>query len=71
MKLIRFVVGDSSKPHFGVAIGNRAVAFSILQGKTGKMHPELADSRGTSQNFRKASRRRKNCWPGEKSTLAN
>ena len=45
MKLIRFVVGDSSKPHFGVAIGNWAVAFSILQGKTGKMHPELADSR--------------------------
>jgi len=45
MKVIRFVVADSSKPHFGVVIGDRAVAFSALQRKSGKMQPELADSR--------------------------
>jgi hypothetical protein len=32
MKIIRFTVVDSSKPHFGVVIGDRAVAFSVLQG---------------------------------------
>ncbi|MFA9562164.1 MAG: fumarylacetoacetate hydrolase family protein [Nitrospirota bacterium] len=45
MKIIRFTVADSSKQHFGVVIGDRAVAFSVLQGKTGKMRPELANSR--------------------------
>ncbi len=32
MKVIRFVVGDSPSPKFGVAVGDRAVAFSVLQG---------------------------------------
>ena len=45
MKIIRFALADSSKPHFGVVIGDRAVAFSVLQGKTGNMRPELANSR--------------------------
>jgi hypothetical protein len=32
MEVIRFVVGDSPSPKFGVVIGDRAVAFSVLQG---------------------------------------
>ena len=44
MKLIRFVAGDSAKPVFGVVIGDRAVALAVLQEKTGKLQPELADS---------------------------
>ncbi len=51
MKIIRFVVGNSVKPSFGVVIGDRAVAFSVLQEKSGKMQPELADSRAYLSNL--------------------
>ncbi len=51
MKIIRFVVGNSVKPSFGVVIGDRAVAFSVLQEKFGKMQPELADSRAYLSNL--------------------
>jgi 2-keto-4-pentenoate hydratase/2-oxohepta-3-ene-1,7-dioic acid hydratase in catechol pathway len=44
MKLIRFSRGDA-KPRFGVVIGDRAVAFSTLQQRSGRQHPELGDSR--------------------------
>lgn len=45
MKIIRFVVGDAPLPSFGVVIGDHAVAFSVLYGKAGTEHAELADSR--------------------------
>ena len=46
MKLIRFVTHDSDKPIFGLVVGDRAVAFSVLQKETGRKQPEL-DYSGT------------------------
>lgn len=51
MKVIRFIVGGSTEPNFGVVIGSRAVPFAVLQGKTGKTQPELADSRAYLSNL--------------------
>lgn len=51
MKLIRFVTGKSTEPQFGVVIRDQAVAFSVLQRKTGKMQPELAHSRTYLSNL--------------------
>jgi hypothetical protein len=45
MKLIRFVTADTPNPRFGVVVENQAVPFDVLQRKTGKAFPELADSR--------------------------
>lgn len=44
MKLIRFAVG-SSKPGFGVVIGDRAVAFACLQQHSGMTQTKLSDSK--------------------------
>jgi len=44
MKLIRFSQGDA-KPRFGVVIGDRAIAFTTLQERSGMLSPELSDSR--------------------------
>ena len=44
MKLIRFSQGDA-KPHFGVVIGDHAVAFATLQQRSGITRPDLGDSR--------------------------
>lgn len=43
MKLIRFSRGDS-KPRFGVVIGDRAIAFTSLQQRSGIVSPSLSDS---------------------------
>jgi 2-keto-4-pentenoate hydratase/2-oxohepta-3-ene-1,7-dioic acid hydratase in catechol pathway len=43
MKLIRFSRGDS-KPHFGVVIGDRAIAFTSLQQRSGITRPDVSDS---------------------------
>ena len=43
MKLIRFSQGDA-KPRFGVVVGDRAVAFTTLQQRSGITGPELSDS---------------------------
>jgi hypothetical protein len=43
MKLIRFSCGGST-PRFGVVIGDRALAFSTLQARSGITRPELGDS---------------------------
>jgi hypothetical protein len=45
MKLIRFSHGDS-KPRFGVVIGDRAIAFTTLQQRSGITQPDLSDSQG-------------------------
>jgi hypothetical protein len=44
MKLIRFSVGDTA-PRFGLVVGDHAVAFDVLQGRSGITHPGLGDSR--------------------------
>jgi 2-keto-4-pentenoate hydratase/2-oxohepta-3-ene-1,7-dioic acid hydratase in catechol pathway len=44
MKLIRFSRGDP-KPSFGVVIGDRAIAFTSLQRRSGITRPDLSDSR--------------------------
>jgi hypothetical protein len=43
MKLIRFSLGDA-KPGFGVVVGEHAVAFEILQSRSGIKRPGLSDS---------------------------
>jgi 2-keto-4-pentenoate hydratase/2-oxohepta-3-ene-1,7-dioic acid hydratase in catechol pathway len=43
MKLIRFSPGDA-RPGFGVVIGDRAVAFTSLQQRSGMTQPDLSDS---------------------------
>jgi 2-keto-4-pentenoate hydratase/2-oxohepta-3-ene-1,7-dioic acid hydratase in catechol pathway len=50
MKLIRFVVGDSS-PQFGVAVGEHAVAFTALQAGSGRSCAHLADSQAYLANL--------------------
>ena len=44
MKLIRFSQGDA-KLRFGVVVGEHAVAFTTLQQRSARRHPELDDSR--------------------------
>jgi 2-keto-4-pentenoate hydratase/2-oxohepta-3-ene-1,7-dioic acid hydratase in catechol pathway len=44
MKLIRFALGDA-KPSFGVVIGDHAIAFEILQYRSGITQPSLNDSK--------------------------
>jgi 2-keto-4-pentenoate hydratase/2-oxohepta-3-ene-1,7-dioic acid hydratase in catechol pathway len=44
MKLIRFSRGDAH-PEFGVVIDERALAFSVLQQRSGVSHPCLSDSK--------------------------
>jgi 2-keto-4-pentenoate hydratase/2-oxohepta-3-ene-1,7-dioic acid hydratase in catechol pathway len=51
MKLIRFTTADSPDPHFGVVIRDQAVPFSVLQSKSGKSSPHLADSRSYLANL--------------------
>ena len=51
MKLIRFTTADSPNPRFGVIIQDQAVPFSVLQSKSGKSSPELADSRSYLVNL--------------------
>jgi 2-keto-4-pentenoate hydratase/2-oxohepta-3-ene-1,7-dioic acid hydratase in catechol pathway len=43
MKLIRFAPGDM-QPRFGVVIGDRAVAFTSLQQRSGITQPDVSDS---------------------------
>jgi 2-keto-4-pentenoate hydratase/2-oxohepta-3-ene-1,7-dioic acid hydratase in catechol pathway len=43
MKLIRFSRGDS-QPRFGIVVGDRAVAFTSLQPRSGITRPDLSDS---------------------------
>jgi 2-keto-4-pentenoate hydratase/2-oxohepta-3-ene-1,7-dioic acid hydratase in catechol pathway len=51
MKLIRFATGTSVDAQFGVAVRDHAVSFSVLQGKSGRLHPELAESRSYLANL--------------------
>ena len=51
MKLIRFTTADSPNHHFGVVIRDQAVPFSVLQSKSGKFSPHLADSRSYLANL--------------------
>lgn len=51
MKLIRFMTADSPNPSFGVVIRDRAVQFSVLQGKSEKSFMQLADSRSYLANL--------------------
>ena len=44
MKLIRFVVKGSIYPSFGVVIADQAIAFSVLQSKSGMTYDFLSDS---------------------------
>jgi hypothetical protein len=44
MKLIRFARGDAN-PRFGLVIGERAVAFTGLQQRSGITQPDLSDSK--------------------------
>jgi 2-keto-4-pentenoate hydratase/2-oxohepta-3-ene-1,7-dioic acid hydratase in catechol pathway len=46
MKLIRFSQGDSM-PRFGVVIGDRAIAFTTLQWRSGITRPDLDNSRAS------------------------
>ena len=45
MKLIRFTIADSPNPCFGVVVRDQAVSFAVLQSKSAKSCPHLADSR--------------------------
>jgi 2-keto-4-pentenoate hydratase/2-oxohepta-3-ene-1,7-dioic acid hydratase in catechol pathway len=45
MRLIRFVIADSSEPCFGVVVRDQAVPFAVLQRKAGIVSPSLVDSR--------------------------
>jgi len=45
MKLIRFAAGDTPS-RFGVVIGDRAVAFTSLQQRSGITQPDVSDSQG-------------------------
>ena len=51
MKLIRFTTADSPNLYFGVVIQDQAVPFSVLQSKSGKSSPLLADSRSYLVNL--------------------
>ncbi len=51
MKLIRFTIADSPNPCFGVVVHDQAVPFAVLQSKTGKSCPYLADSRSYLANL--------------------
>jgi 2-keto-4-pentenoate hydratase/2-oxohepta-3-ene-1,7-dioic acid hydratase in catechol pathway len=51
MKLIRFASETSVYAEFGVVVRDHAVSFSVLQRKSGRSHPELADSRSYLANL--------------------
>jgi 2-keto-4-pentenoate hydratase/2-oxohepta-3-ene-1,7-dioic acid hydratase in catechol pathway len=51
MKLIRFTTTNSPDPCFGVVIQDQAVQFTVLQSKSGKSSPYLADSRSYLANL--------------------
>jgi len=51
MKLIRFTTADSLNPFFGVVIQDQAVPFSVLQSKSKKSSPYLANSRSYLANL--------------------
>jgi 2-keto-4-pentenoate hydratase/2-oxohepta-3-ene-1,7-dioic acid hydratase in catechol pathway len=51
MKLIRFTTADSPNPYFGVVIRDQAVPFNVLQSRSGKSSPHLADSRSYLANL--------------------
>ena len=51
MKLIRFTTADSPNHHFGVVIRDQAVPFSVMQSRSGKFSPHLADSRSYLANL--------------------
>ena len=51
MKLIRFAIADSPNPCFGVVVRDQAVSFAVLQSKSAKSCPHLADSRAYLANL--------------------
>jgi 2-keto-4-pentenoate hydratase/2-oxohepta-3-ene-1,7-dioic acid hydratase in catechol pathway len=51
MKLIRFTTTNSPNPYFGVVIQDQAVPFTVLQSRSGKSSPHLADSRSYLANL--------------------
>jgi len=51
MKIIRFATADTVTASFGVAIRNHAVSFAVLQDRSGKTSPHLADSRSYLANL--------------------
>jgi 2-keto-4-pentenoate hydratase/2-oxohepta-3-ene-1,7-dioic acid hydratase in catechol pathway len=51
MKLIRFTTRNGLDAQFGVVAREHAIAFSVLQRKSGRSHPELADSRSYLANL--------------------
>ena len=51
MKLIRFVVKGSNFPSFGVVVADQAIAFSVLQSKSGATHDFLSDSTSYLSNL--------------------
>jgi len=66
MKLIRFTIADSPNPLFGAIVRDRAVPFSVLQGKAGKSCPHLTDSRSYLANLPDSERAAKDlCAWGE------
>jgi 2-keto-4-pentenoate hydratase/2-oxohepta-3-ene-1,7-dioic acid hydratase in catechol pathway len=67
MKLIRFMAADSPNPRFGVIIRDQAVSFTVLQSKSGKSSPPLADSRSYLVNLPDSERAAKEMFAwGEK-----
>jgi 2-keto-4-pentenoate hydratase/2-oxohepta-3-ene-1,7-dioic acid hydratase in catechol pathway len=51
MKLIRFVAKGSTLPIFGIVIADKAVAFSVLQSKSGITYDFLSDSTSYLSNL--------------------
>lgn len=51
MKIIRFTTADLPNPCFGVVVRDQAVPFAVLQSKSGKSAPDLADSRSYLANL--------------------
>jgi len=71
MKLIRSSQGDS-KPRFGVVIGDRAVAFTTLQQRSGVDRPGLSDSRAYLAGLPASEQAARELWrPGARRIWAN
>jgi 2-keto-4-pentenoate hydratase/2-oxohepta-3-ene-1,7-dioic acid hydratase in catechol pathway len=51
MKLIRFTIAESPNPCFGIVVRDQAVPFAVLQSKSAKSSPHLADSRSYLANL--------------------
>ena len=51
MKLIRFVVKGTTSPSFGVVVADQAIAFSLLQSKSGMTYDFLSDSSNYLSNL--------------------